>query len=164
MWLMATVVGAQLYNTATLNSWTAVNITDAILCPYTFFCSPTAPTRAVLGSNPFSIKCSAVSRHHVIIIKARWSPNPQTMMKTLANIRPVPKRCHGTHVCVLSCSSHVWLFATLWTVARQAPLSIEFSRQEYWSGLPCPPPRDRPKPAIKPTSYIPFNGRQVLYH
>ena len=43
-------------------------------------------------------------------------------------------------VCVLSCSSHVQLFVTLWTVAHQAPLSMRFSRQEHWSGLPCPPP------------------------
>ena len=42
------------------------------------------------------------------------------------------------HVCLLSCFSHVWLFATPWTVAHQAPLSMRFSRQEYWSGLPCP--------------------------
>ena len=42
--------------------------------------------------------------------------------------------------CVLSHLSHVRLFATLWTVACQAPLLIGFSRQEYWSGLPCPPP------------------------
>ena len=46
--------------------------------------------------------------------------------------------------------SHVWLFATLWTVAHQAPLSMGFSRQEYWSGLPCNPPGDHPKPSIKP--------------
>ena len=39
------------------------------------------------------------------------------------------------HVCVLSCFNHVRLFATLWTVALQAPLRIGFSRQEYWSGL-----------------------------
>ena len=39
--------------------------------------------------------------------------------------------------CMLSRFSHVWLFATLWTVARQAPLSMGFSRQEYWSVLPC---------------------------
>ena len=39
--------------------------------------------------------------------------------------------------------------ATLWTVAHQAPLSIEFSRQEYWSGLPFPPPGDRPNPGIE---------------
>ena len=43
----------------------------------------------------------------------------------------------------LSC---VVLFAILWTVAGQAPLSMGFSRQEYWSGLPCPPPRDLPEP------------------
>ena len=42
--------------------------------------------------------------------------------------------------CVLGCFSPVWLFATLWTVAHQAPLFIGFSKQEYWSGLPCPPP------------------------
>ena len=45
-------------------------------------------------------------------------------------------------VCVLNNFSCVWLFVTLWTVACQALLSKEFSRQEYWSGLPCPPPGD----------------------
>ena len=49
-----------------------------------------------------------------------------------------------------SCFSHVWLFATLWTIARQAPLSTGFSRQECWSGLPCPPSGDLPDPGIKP--------------
>ena len=48
--------------------------------------------------------------------------------------------------------SHVQLFATPWTVACQAPLSMGFSRQEYWSGLPFPPPGDLPNPGIKPTS------------
>ena len=41
---------------------------------------------------------------------------------------------------------------TLWTVARQAPLSMGFSRQEYWSWLPCPPPGDLPNPGIEPVS------------
>ena len=41
---------------------------------------------------------------------------------------------------------------TPWTVARQAPLSMEFSRQEYWSGLPIPSPEDFPNPGIKPGS------------
>ena len=45
--------------------------------------------------------------------------------------------------------SHVPLFATLWTVAHQAPLSMGFSREEYWSRLPCPPPGDLPNPGIK---------------
>ena len=48
--------------------------------------------------------------------------------------------------------SHVQFFATLWTVARQAPLSMGFPRQEYWSGLPFPPPGDLPDPGIKPAS------------
>ena len=54
--------------------------------------------------------------------------------------------------CVLSHISSVWLFMTLWTVALQAPLSMRFSRQEYWSGLPCSPPRDLPDPGIEPMS------------
>ena len=45
---------------------------------------------------------------------------------------------------MLSRFSRVRLFVTLWTVAHQAPLSMGFSRQEYWSGLPCPPPGDPP--------------------
>jgi len=47
--------------------------------------------------------------------------------------------------------SHVQLFGTPWTVASQIPLSMGFSRQEYWSGLPFPPPGDLPHPEIKPT-------------
>ena len=46
--------------------------------------------------------------------------------------------------------SRVWLFGTPWTVAHQAPPSIEFSRQEYWSGLPFPSPGDLPNPGIEP--------------
>ena len=48
--------------------------------------------------------------------------------------------------------SHVQLFGTQWTVAHQAPPSMGFSRQEYWSGLPCPLPGDRPDPGIEPVS------------
>ena len=48
--------------------------------------------------------------------------------------------------------SHVWLFKTPWTVACQAPLSMRFSRQEYWSGLPFPSPGDLPNPGIEPGS------------
>ena len=50
---------------------------------------------------------------------------------------------------LLSCFSCVQLFVTLWTVAGQAPLSMGFFRQEYWSGLLCPPPGDLPDPGIK---------------
>ena len=48
--------------------------------------------------------------------------------------------------------SRVRLFATPWTVAYQAPPSMRFSRQEYWSGLPFPSPGDLPDPGIKPGS------------
>ena len=48
--------------------------------------------------------------------------------------------------------SHVQLFTTPWPGAHQPPLSMGFSRQEYWSGLPCPPSGDLPNPSIKPKS------------
>ena len=63
-------------------------------------------------------------------------------MKTLAS------------VWVLSCFSHVWLFATPWTIVHQAPLSRGFSRQECWSGLPFPPPGDLPNLGIELTSLM----------
>ena len=59
-----------------------------------------------------------------------------------------------SYVCVLSCFSYVRLCATPWTVARQAPLYMEFSRQEYWSGLPFPPPGDLPNPGTEPVSLL----------
>ena len=56
-------------------------------------------------------------------------------------------------VCVcVKLLSRVLLFATPWTVARQAPLSMGFSRQEYWGGLPFPSPGDLPNPGIEPGS------------
>ena len=47
--------------------------------------------------------------------------------------------------------SRVQLFTTSWMVALQIPLSVRFSQQEYWSGLPCPPPGELPNPGIEPT-------------
>ena len=59
-------------------------------------------------------------------------------------------------VCVLCAQSLtcIQVFATPWTVAHQAPLSMGFSRQEHWSGLPFPSPWDLPDPGIKPTSLM----------
>ena len=56
--------------------------------------------------------------------------------------------------CLLNCFICVWLLATQWTVAWQAPLSLGFSRQEYWSGLLCSPAGDLPDPGIKPMSPV----------
>ena len=55
---------------------------------------------------------------------------------------------------MLSLLSHVCLFATLWTVAHEAPLSMEFSRQQCWSGLLCPPPGNFPDPGTESTSPV----------
>ena len=56
--------------------------------------------------------------------------------------------------CILSRFSLAQLFSTLWTVACQTPLSMGFSRQEYWGGLPCPPPEDLPDPGTEPASLM----------
>ena len=62
--------------------------------------------------------------------------------------------------CCAKSLSCVWLFAIPWTVACQTPLSMEFSRQEFWSGLPFPSPRDLPDPGNKPRSPA---LQQILY-
>ena len=67
--------------------------------------------------------------------------------------------CH-----VLSHFSLVRLFVTLWTVAHQAPLSMGFSRQEYWSGLSCPSPGDLPDLRIKPASVMSQHWQASFYH
>ena len=59
--------------------------------------------------------------------------------------------CHPSACMRAQLLSHAQLFATPWVVALQAPLSMGFSRQEYWSGLPFPPPGNLPNPRIKPT-------------
>ena len=64
-------------------------------------------------------------------------------------------------MCVLSCFIHVQLFVTPWTVTCQAPLTMGFSRQEDWSGLPYPPPGDLPDPGSNPHL---LHCRQILYH
>ena len=63
--------------------------------------------------------------------------------------------CVCVCVCALSRFSCVWLFVILWTIDHQAPLSMGFSRQGYWSELPCPPPGDLPSPGTRP--------RRILY-
>ena len=62
--------------------------------------------------------------------------------------------------------NHIQLFVTPWTVACQAPLSVEFSRQEYWSGLQYPPPGDLPNPGIELMSLLSLAlaGGFFFYH
>ena len=72
--------------------------------------------------------------------------------KHLCSVITHSRCCVSMHVCVLSCFSCVGLFATLWAAARQAPLSMGFSRQEYWCGLPFPSPGYLPNPGVEPVS------------
>ena len=60
-------------------------------------------------------------------------------------------------LCKLSRFSCIQLFATTWTVARQAPLSMGFSRQEYWNEPPFPSPGDLPNAGIKPMDPLPLS-------
>ena len=86
------------------------------------------------------------SEYAMLAVQAgEWNPNQRTCNG------PTPWSLTDTSACVLS---HVWLFATPWTIARQAALSMRFPR-EYWSGLPCPPPGDLPNPGIELTSPAP---------
>ena len=62
--------------------------------------------------------------------------------------------CGLVHRSSLSGFSCVWLFVIPWTIAHQAPPSMELSRQEYWSGLPFPTPGDLPDPGIEPKSPV----------
>ena len=70
-----------------------------------------------------------------------------SLMKKSLGLEPL-----HTVVVVVNSLSHVQLFATPWTVALQALLSMAFSRQEYWNGLPFPPPGDLPNPRVKSES------------
>ena len=100
----------------------ALSSTCPYRAPYLPACGPTPAPRAELQGPVSSCPC---------LIPSTWSSVGCT--------------------CVLNLC-HVQLLATPWTVARQAPLSMGFSRQESWSGLPFPSPGDLPDPGIKPRS------------
>ena len=67
-------------------------------------------------------------------------------------------------MCAKWLQSCLTLYDPMDCIACQAPLSIGFSWQDYWSGLPCPPPGDLPDPGIKLLSHVSCTSRQVLYH
>ena len=85
-----------------------------------------------------------------------WGSNESDMTEQLNNI--------FSSVRVLSRFSHVRLFAALWTIAHQALLSMGFSRQEYWSRLPCPPPEDLPDPGVGHVSPTSPAGTRAASH
>ena len=91
---------------------------------------------------------SSTSFSALVPSRAPWKVSIQTLTPCSYNM----------HASMLSHFSHVWIFAVLWTVACQAPLSVGFSSQEHWSGLPWPPPGDLP------VSYVSWIPKWVLYH
>ena len=80
-----------------------------------------------------------------------------------ANIQCEKQRRGDTWRLKVKSLSRVWLLATPWTVACQAPLSVGFSRQEYWNGLPFPSPGDLPDLGIKPESHALQADSRVPY-
>ena len=80
-----------------------------------------------------------------------WAPTQHFLLASFPGPLPPPSQMRGTFI-LLESLSHVRLFATPWAVARQAPLSMGFSRQEHWSGVPSPPPGHLPDPGIEPAS------------
>ena len=97
------------------------------------------------------------------LLSYNWgSPTPISLSSGAQGLNSLVK---WTCVCVLSHFSHVRLSATLLTIACQAPLSMRFSRHEYWSGLPFPTPGDFPDPGIKLASLMsPALAGGVPYH
>ena len=95
-----------------------------------------SPTPGVhSNSRPSSRWCHPAISSSVV----RFSSCPQSLQYLVINLCVCVCAC--THVCVrVQPLSHVWLFAIPWTVTGQAPLSLAFTRQEYWSGLKFPPP------------------------
>ena len=88
----------------------------------------------------------------IIVIIWEWWGGLMGNFRHTGLERPLGKVTIGARM--LSRFSRVWPFAILWTVVCQAPLSMGFSRQEYWSGWPFPPPGDFPHPGIKPVSLM----------
>ena len=88
----------------------------------------------------------------------------QTNFQAIFTASPTEKTvCLSDCVCVISSFSCVRLFATPWTIARQVPLSMGFSKQEYWSELPCHPPGVLPDPGIESVSPASPALQAILY-
>ena len=96
-----------------------------------------------------------------VVPRPAASALPGNLCKKYRFLYPTP----DLGVCMLSCFSPVQLFVTLWSIACQAPLSMGFSRQEYWSGIAMPSSggSSRPRDGTR-VSYVSCIGKRVLYH
>ena len=91
---------------------------------------------------------------HYLLQKVLLDTSPPGSWNSVNVYSVLPHHCNNTFPkdTEVKSLSHVQLFATPWTVAQQAPPSMGFSKQEYWSGLPLPSPEDLPDPGIEPRS------------
>ena len=98
----------------------------------------------------------AHTAHMLICMYAPLSPSMCTYEHMLQPAYITPVTCMFVHMCgeVKVKATHFCLFVTPWTIACQAPLSMGFSRHEYWSGLPFPPSGDLPSPGIEHRSPV----------
>ena len=119
---------------------------------------PIGPVRCLSVSDSFSaLLCLPLCVCQFLFLSLWVSLSLTSLSLVLPLIAPqllalLPVMPGYWHACVPSHISCIRLCVTLWTVACQAPLSMEFSRQEYWSGLPFLSPEDLPDPGIEPVS------------
>ena len=124
------------------------------------FASPPLAMPFNRGGKQTAAKAHTHTHSHSIMPPFPTSPTPppgKTRCETPLPRKPLHRLYRSLAspcACLLSRFNHVRLFATPWTVACQAPLSMGFSRQEHWSGLPCPPPGNLPNPGIEPSSLM----------
>ena len=121
-------------------------------------CGQTQPGHVQAASKmTFSRADASFGAKKTVLLMIKWALHHSTM-RSRARARVCVCVCVRVCVCVCVCVcvlshfSPVQLFVTPWTIARQVPLSMGFSKQEYWSGLPCPLPGDFPDTGIKPRS------------
>ena len=92
------------------------------------------------------------SKQSALPMPCSWTSGPWSCGTLFLLVKPPCGFCYAVRACLVA--SVVWDSATLWTIIHQAPLSMGFSRQEYWSTLPFPPPGNIPNPGIEPMSPV----------
>ena len=132
-----------------------------LLQPQSKALSPSAQITVKILTMTLTPGSSLTSTHHLLSLKTKFR-RYHSSLKTPATISHPTEGKNATTLpwpplwslllCVFMSSSVMFDSATPRTVARQAPLSMGFPRQEYWSGLPFPPPGDLPDPGVKPGS------------
>ena len=118
--------------------------------PVTLSSEGIALRQSVIGVSHF-LPQTSVSYFLEDFYKSKLFPHPRECSRRCKWREPGKSLCFDNFY-QLKSLSHVQFFATTWTVAYQAPLSMGFSRQEWWSGLPFPSPGDLSNPGIEPTS------------